>query len=65
MNKVILLRFARALAAVVIGFAATWIVSEDALSVIPDSYEPIFLAVVVPLLIAAEKFFRDGGDASA
>lgn len=65
MNKVIVLRFARALAAVLVGFLATWVVGDDALSLVPDNLEPVFLAVVVPLLLAAEKFFRDGGDANA
>ena len=65
MNKVIFLRFARALGAVLVGFLATWVVGDDALSLVPDNFEPLFLAVVVPLLLAAEKYLRDGGDANA
>ena len=65
MNKVILLRFVRALAAVVVGFLATWVVGPDALALVPDSYEAVFLAVVVPLLLAVEKYLRDGGDAAS
>lgn len=65
MNKVILKRAARALGAVLVGFAAAWLVGPDGLSLIPDQYEALVIAIVVPGLLALEKYLRDGGDASA
>lgn len=65
MNKVILLRFVRALVAVVLGFLAAWVVSDDALSIIPDQFDALVVAIVAPALLAIEKLVRDGGDANA
>lgn len=65
MNSVILKRAARSLAAVVIGFAASWLIGPDALSLIPDQYDYLVVAIVAPALLALEKYIRDGGDANA
>lgn len=65
MNKVIALRFLRALGAMVLGFLATWLVGPDALSLVPDTYQPLIIIIVAPALLALEKFLRDGGDAAA
>jgi hypothetical protein len=63
MNKVILLRAARALAAVIVGFAAAWVVGDDALSLVPDQFDNLVVIIVAPALLALEKYLRDGGDA--
>jgi hypothetical protein len=64
-KKTILLRAVRSLAAVVLGFVAAWVVGPDALSLVPDAYDPLVVAAVAPALLALEKFVRDGGDAQA
>lgn len=64
-TKTILLRFARSLAAVVVGTTAAWVIGPDALSLIPAGYQFIVVGVVSPALLALEKFLRDGGDANS
>jgi hypothetical protein len=65
MNKVILYRALRALGAVLLSFAASWVVGDDALSIVPDAYDALVIALVAPALLALEKFVRDGGDAES
>lgn len=64
-RKVILKRALRGLGAVVLGFAAAWVVSDDALALVPDAYDMLVVAIVAPTLLALEKWIRDGGDAGA
>lgn len=61
-TKTILLRAVRGLGAVLLSFLAAWLVSPDALALIPASYEALVVAVVAPALLALEKLLRDGGD---
>lgn len=63
MNSIILKRFLRGLGAVVLGFLAAFLVSDDVLGLVPDEYDSLVLLVVAPALLALEKFLRDGGDA--
>jgi hypothetical protein len=65
MNKVILLRFARGLGAVLLAGLAAYIVSDDVLSVVPDQYDFVVVSIVAPALLALDKLIRDGGDANA
>lgn len=65
MNKTIALRFARGLGAVVLGFLASFIVGDDVLGLVPDTYDPLVIGVVAPALLALEKFLRDGGAGDA
>lgn len=65
LNKVILLRFARGVAAVAVASAAAFVLSSDFLDMVPDSADFIVVMVVAPALLALEKFLRDGGDMSA
>jgi hypothetical protein len=65
MNKVILLRAVRGLAAVALGFLAAFIVSPDVLNLIPDAYDNLVVLIVAPALLAIDKLLRDGGDANA
>lgn len=63
MNSIILKRFLRGLGAVLLGFLAAFVVSDDALGLIPDQYDMLVVVVIAPALLALEKFLRDGGDA--
>lgn len=65
MNAIILKRFLRGLGAVVLGFLAAFVVSEDVLGLVPDEYDALVVAVVAPVFLALEKFLRDGGDAGS
>lgn len=65
MNKVILLRAARSLGAVLVGSAAAWVVGPEALALIPAGYQFLVVGALAPALLALEKYIRDGGDASA
>ena len=65
MNAIILKRFLRGLGAVVLGFLAAFVVSEDVLGLVPDEYDTLVVAVFAPALLALEKFLRDGGDAGS
>lgn len=64
-SKTIVLRFARATAAVAIASVAAFVVTSDFLSIVPDSYDFLIVGVVAPAILAAEKWLRDGGDAVA
>ena len=65
MNKVILMRFLRGLAAVVVAFLAAFAVSEGFLDIVPDAYDNLVVIFLAPALLALEKFLRDGGDAQS
>ena len=65
LNGVVLKRFLRGLGAVVLAFLAAWVVSDDALGLVPDQYDALVIAIVAPSLLALEKWLRDGGDATS
>lgn len=57
----IAMRFARTLAATVIGFAATWLAGPDAAALITDPTQQALLAgILVPMLVALDKSLRYG-----
>lgn len=57
-TKAVLRRFARGLAAVVVAFVATTVVSEEFLGLVPDQYDFLVTGIVAPLLLAADKALR-------
>lgn len=65
LNKVIALRFLRGLGAVLVAFVVAWLAGPDAIALIPSAYYAVVVAAVTPVLLALEKYLRDGGDAEA
>lgn len=61
-TKTVLLRFARATAALVVGAVAGFIVGPEALEIVPDPYDTLVTMTVAPALLAAEKWLRFGRD---
>jgi hypothetical protein len=61
-TKTVVLRFVRSMAALVIAAAATWVLSPDALNVIPDDYEWVVFLLLAPALQALNKWLRYGDD---
>jgi len=64
-TKTVLMRFVRGAAAVAVASVAAFVISSDFLSIVPDAYDFVVVMVVAPVLLAAEKYIRDGGDAAA
>jgi hypothetical protein len=63
-SKVIVFRFLRGVAALVVASAAAFIVGPEFLGIVPDSYDFLVIGIGAPAFLALEKFLRDGGDAS-
>lgn len=64
-TKTILLRFARGLGAIVAASVAAFVIGPEFLAIIPDEYDNYVVIFLAPLILAVEKFLRDGGDATA
>ncbi len=62
-RKVILMRFMRSLAAVVVSAAAAWAAGPDAAELVGDQMQAVIVAFGVPALISLDKFLRYGADA--
>lgn len=63
-TRVVLMRFVRGVAAVVVASTAAWVVGPEALELVPDPYDWVVVGVGAPALLAVEKWLRDGGDAA-
>jgi len=61
-QKVVLMRFARTLGAVLVASLAAYLVGPDAADVVPKEWLPFVVAVVAPTLTAAEKALRTPSD---
>lgn len=64
-RRVILLRFARSIGAVIVAASAAWVVGPEALELVPDRFDELVVLIGAPALLALEKYLRDGGDAEA
>lgn len=64
-TKVVLLRFVRGVAAVAVASAATFVVGDEFLGIVPDAYDFLVVGIGAPALLALEKFIRDGGAGDA
>lgn len=62
-TKVIVMRFVRASVATFIAGAAVFVAGPEFLGIVPDDYDWAVVGIVAPLLLALEKYLRDGGDA--
>ena len=61
-NKTILMRFARSLGAIVIAATTAFIAGPEGADLVGDQAQTIIVAVGTPLLVAADKWLRYGGD---
>lgn len=61
-TKTILLRALRSFAAVLIASLAGWLAGPEAASIVPAGYQFIVTGLLIPTLLAVEKWFRYGGD---
>lgn len=64
-TRVILMRFARGVAAMGVAAAAAFVVGDDFLSIVPDDYDWMVVGIGAPALLAVDKWLRDGGDAAS
>ena len=61
-SKVLLLRFARGVAAVVVASVAAFAVGPG-LDIVPNQFDNLVIVLGAPALLVLEKFLRDGGQA--
>ena len=64
-SKIILFRFLRGVAALVVASAAAFVVGPEFLGIVPDDFDFAVVLIGGPALLALEKFLRDGGDAQS
>lgn len=58
----VLKRSARALGAVLVGFLVAWLAGPDVTELVGSDTQALVVAVVTPLLLAADKWLRYGSD---
>ena len=61
-QKVILMRFVRSAAAMVVTAFTAWVAGPDAAELVGSQAQTLIVAVGVPLLISADKWLRYGSD---